>query len=522
MIKSSVVVKHHSDLSAILQRFGVGVFEGRKVFCCSLFGYELCKRLNLNDVILLDEIGSDFCQANDLSKLSDTIARRIDAELAGLRAQAGITSMKIYGWEYLNLRFSLYGYLRTKQVAKSILRAIPTQDEILFPFAQNPIDYAFPNWLQSLIIASSLFKKTSDLRGFKYSNNFSAPDAYDYTLSVPAGKFERLCHLPTTQYESASHRARLEEFGESTVDVQSPYWDTPVHSRRISINSEELVDKLGHTNYQQHYKILFESLIREYVEPVHLSHFVERFKNRSLFQIAAYQRLERSPSLEKLKVLEVSEHDAGLQGPLLAIAEERGIEVLVYPHSGFVHIPIHVTKNAVATRTLKKLSSKASLSGIRYREENWMGWIPQSKRKIYNALILLTDSDDQAHYPLISVFDLRFLVAEIVNLLRQKNIAIKIRHKPDMPHSFCLDMDLEEAGGQLAPWLNWCDLCIGVGPPTTALSKFYYAQARCVQLSPFQFTENDFDHIPPDVDVIESTEIDKHIAELRSIIEMAQ
>ncbi len=435
-------------------------------------------------------------------ELSDQIARSFDFELAILRETAfGITHG--VGWHYTNLNFIINCLLRLKRASNELRKAIPLRGDVIVPWCVSPADYYFDSELFRSTSIDALRAGDNRLIKLKFSKSkLFNRQAYDYVPDFSGLSCQHLVHLPTASYAYLDHVARIKKI-RHVIDIQSPYFDVPIIEKRARL-TRPVRNVLGYEHATAIAK-LTEKILEGIVERSSLPSLVDRILQRENFQVNTLLTLRSTASLKEVKTLDIADHDAGIQGPLVTFASEREIEVFVWPHSTVCAQPFpstsKTTKNFCVTEEnyFSKLgSSDASVKKL---------FFPQMKktlRKNKRILLLHNEFEDVAGVTKIDVSEFRLHYQKLKRKLRHSGVSYRVRHKPKHSYIHGLD-DAEEplATGDLSEWFSWAGVCVSFGEISTALIKLTQADCYCVHLSFGAISPLEYSSCPPGVRLFE-------------------
>jgi hypothetical protein len=382
----------------------------------------------------------------------------------------------------------------------------------------DPQDYYFDSKLLRSIVVNKLNTRFSKITGFTPKNSqVFRSNAFNNSLFIPDGKFDKLTHLPTTFYSANKIRSQLGS--DNLIDIQSPYFDIKYSDIRGTLT--EISENSIHNDFSQKYLELLRSLDQKfniYVDSTQET----RILNRALFQLNSFLNLTNSKSLSNLKELHLSDHDCGLQGPLNSFASLNEIDVNYWPHSTLTNIPL--SSNNVATSSIKSALEKegAYISlGTKKYKVNYIkkdNILKTSARK--NIVFLHNELDDVAGTPLITLSHFRDYYEQLIEYLIKSNFIIKSRQKPSHKYKDLIPDLVESADGDMFSLIEWADICISIGVPTTAMLNFWKRGCLCIHLHHHGLTELDTYTLPEDVKIINISYSDV-INEIESFINNA-
>jgi hypothetical protein len=396
------------------------------------------------------------------------------------------------GWDYLNIYFLAYTLIRWSELAPKFSGYIPNDPNgILFPWIDNPQDFYFDSKLQRQILANSLITQNKNIKAFRVSPKTPfKPNAYFYEINCDTLTNESaLCHFPTSFYDAAYHAKRIKEkYGEKIIDIQSPYFDVPILDKRIRIGPSRIdVSRIISANFERKIKDINKKLFIEIgigaCNNFELQH--QHLFKRFAFQYDSYKKLEKKFS--NLESLEICCHDTGLSGPLISLSEKFNIKTIVWPHSTFINNPLRSHDNLVLTSCSRVpspflslgLSTHQSLSINKEFKSNSYEKIKHPRA----LMILMNELDDVAGIPLVDFFLYKSFLKELINHFLSKQYKIFLRQKPSHSYaSLFSEFKNYESSGQLSDYLDRVGVCVSLGTPTTALSKFLLVGKDCLHV----------------------------------------
>ncbi|KQW99915.1 hypothetical protein ASC94_30730 [Massilia sp. Root418] len=461
---------------------------------------------------------------------ADRMARAFDAQLSELRTRHLGFALPSLGWDYLNIYFIALTLLRWSRFAPQLAAALPQRPSLAYFTVDNSQDFYFDSALQRHYLGAALRQRTSgELRAFPVPPNrpFVAEAAqFEFDLRGDEDSAcEALVHLPTVYYDYEHHRQRLGGFHAGRlVDLSSAYFDIPIAPDRVAL-------KLGAparaaSLAQQHYLdgvraaagALYQCLCPG-LPPAIAAAQVERQVAKSLSQLRAFDQLCTAPKFANIRYVYLSDHDAGLSGPVATWASLRGLATEIHPHSSVAVTPFPVIPGARKHGYVREPDSFADLGNERsvWAHRLLTSASPeqaaQAARRTPQVLLLLNALTDPGGVPTCSFPAIARFMAEAIALCARYGVRCKVRSKASWDFSIVLASQLRAQGtpeaalaelfatGPLEPWAESTTICIALDQPTTALIKFLNAGAFCVQAIDRPYTETEL-HTLPDRDVL--------------------
>ncbi len=456
--------------------------------------------LNVNHISVPSSFRSDY---QKFTAEIDYSAREFDRQAALLRKKhLGIDASHL-GWDYLNVRAIIQTFVETVCYGKFLRESIQNTCHIYLPWCVNSSDYYFDSANLRSLILKELKKISPSITklNFGFGRNY-IESAYDYLPDNLEREVEYLVHLPTANYSRKSHIERLKKLGCLALDLQSPYFDVSVCEERICLDAPLAASNINGA-YSEKYWALFKDLARCFELDV-TNDMCRRLLKRSSFQVNSFYRFMSSSALKDAKKIDITDHDAGLQGPLMAFARERDIAVDVWPHSTVCHMPF-----PSSGRTIKRLTKGIDSAYMRLTavsaecRDNIRTGEPIIFGRVRRALLLHNELESGGGLAVINFSELEVLYKGIKSFFFKNLIEFKVRHKTKHAYSVILGDDSSVlAKGDIDSWYSWPDLCIGFGVPTSALYGFLNAGCFCVHFSIGPITEAEAGILPDGVRLI--------------------
>ena len=475
------------DLGIIKAATGVN-FESTPIFCS---GIEVCERAL--------EQGARNVSFHQLSRetlgrlenIPDSVvstARAFDVLHSDLRTRHLGLEVSSVGWDYLNIAFIVQTIKELQTAIPPFVETLPSGALPVLFRCKNAQDFYFDSSMNRDVIRKAIAKKYSEV----FSIEISPPDIFrekgnSFELKIPTGSFRVLSHLPTVFYSIPFHQSRLSsDTDKGLLDLESPYFDVPMSPNRILLQScERNFVPAPLLEYWRALKSLLSDLYSslDISEEARAGGMFDRHKGWAFSQYESYLSLRSSSALAQVERVEVSCHDAGLSGPLLTWANERGIAVEMWPHSEVINTPTPVLNKGCkhsyfprATAPLELGIGKSQWVGARVRQTN----SPRGKKRM---LILMNQMDSPACVPRCRPFELKKGIEFLLKRLSAEGWQIKLRHKPSHSCRILFEMcNMEHANGPLGDWFEWPEVCLSVATPTTAMIGFWENGARCYHL----------------------------------------
>jgi hypothetical protein len=444
---------------------------------------------------------------------SDKLARVFDTELAQLRESAFRIDHGL-GWSYLNLQTIIYCLLRLKRASDQLRELVPSSGDIVVPWCTAEPDYYFDSEISRSTFVHSLRGGDRPLIKLKFEKSrLHNPQAYDFRPAIGGTLIEHIAHLPTTSYDFRKHIER-QASKKNILDIQSPFFDIQVSTSRAKL--VEPVTNVITSAYMRDIQDLTVRLLADHLNSTVISPLTRRLTQRENFQLNALFSLRVAPPLKGVASMDIADHDAGLQGPLMTFAAERKLKVDVWPHSTVCVMPFPASKSTTKNHCFLAEDSYCRLGLENARLNNFFfATAVKANLKNRNILLLHNQVSDIAGLTKIDIHEFRQCYGKLKHMLRDKNFVYRVRHKPK--HN-CLRAfgDTEEflAAGDLSDWFDWTNICVSFGEVSTALIKLTQAGCRCAHLSLGALSAIESAYFPPEVKLFKSISYSESFAEL--------
>lgn len=455
---------------------------------------------------------------------ADRMARAFDAQLSELRTRHLGFPLASLGWDYLNLYFIALTVLRWSRFAPQLAAAMPQRASLAHFTLDNSQDFYFDSALQRHFLAGALRQRTAgELRAFLVppGRPFVA-DAARFELALGDDEdshYEALVHLPTVYYDYEFHRQRLAGFHAGRLlDLSSTYFDIPIGPDRVALKlgGPARATSLAQQQYLDAVRsatgALYQCLCPDLPAPIAQAQ-IERQLNKSLSQLRAYDQLCTAPKFANIRYLYLSDHDAGLSGPLATWANLRALPTEIHPHSSVAVTPFPVLAQGRKHGYVRTPDSFAELGNERSVWAQRLVTGTAATGRAPYVLLLLNALTDPGGVPTCSFAAITGFMADAIALCAQHGVPCKVRVKASWDITIVLTSALRALGtpdatlanlyatGPLEPWAERTSLCIALDQPTTALIKFLNGGADCVQAIDRPYTETEL-HTLPEHDVL--------------------
>ncbi len=493
------------DVYVILRKINVELINEYKIFTVNVEAYDKLLLSGVKNVYLIPINYEVSTNVHEAHINADREARYWEFESASCKANISGDKNIYYGWDYLNLYYIRYTWYRYIKLSKLLYEFLPSAEELVILWRKNAQDYYFDSVILRSIIIDKLKNKYTNIIGVNYfDENPYKEDAYKRKLIIPEGKYTKLVHLPTAFYDYKKHVD--ENKGQNVLDIESPYFDLKISNNRanLSLDIKEEFEKYIELN-NKYQDIFFNYLHTTEVSNKIIELQVNRLIKRSIFQLENYQILLSSNQLKKIKSIELSDHEAGLQGPIVSFANAYKIPVNYWPHSSLTVIPTPLVANSITTKNFyfRKTSSFVNLNTGLNNQENQIKIKEKNlNERNYlksNVLILHNEIDDVSGISLIdfNIFNKRY--SELIELLISRNYDVRTRQKPSHSYVNLGLSPVQSLDGPLSEIIDWPNLCISIGATTTALVHFWSKGAQCIHLSFHTLIDQDLENLPDNV-----------------------
>jgi hypothetical protein len=494
------------DLHILNENIEFSELQNTPIYSFNAEAAQFAFQNGLSQVKLIENIQSLGENPMDSHFLADRAARAFDFESGKLKKIYFNLDYNYNGWEYLNFYYFAYTKIRCEIIYEGLVKLLPNANEIIIAYTENDQDYYFDSKLVREALTRALCKKYENITGFKSSRfDYFKKEAFDNCFLIPEGSFKKIVNLPATFYDLANHQNRLK--GINYLDFQSPYFDIKYgNSRALLSNAIDFKDE-KYSLYKYNYLKLIESAIG-FAEIETIRRQSIRFYKRSIFQLENLIKISSIPNIEEFDSIDVTDIDVGLQGPIFSIAEKYSIELTYWPHSKVTSSVLPVSHQLVVKKYSPMNNSYCleQFGKIGYGDFKNIEIIVRDNSIIKNnnkILIIHNEIDDIAGIPLVRID--RFLIdyKRLIVLLKKLGLDVRSRQKPSHSYKSLIPNLVEELEGPINSILDWPDICISIGVPTTALINFWEKNTKCIHLTYYKLTEIDKGTLPDDVEVID-------------------
>lgn len=471
-----ILVNHRLDIP-LAARLREQVDAARTVVGCPHLA-DRCQSEGLS-VELLKLPGSDVIATAYHAARTDAQAlqRRVDRDLAAFDADAPGCD-----WQQLDL-FYLFYTLRGWSTLWS--RALAQLGDAVWhvPMPDQPFRYGCHSFLPALTLLERLGAAGRPLRAYAYPLPAQVPGAVpDLRGQADAGAPDLISHLPTCFYDHQHFEQAVLASGRRCLNLRSATYDVdlPALSSAPMVSLAELAETLAASQQDRIATVchaltatldqaLAPLLASERYRQPQVAALVDGLRRQMVFSAALTRDLGARPP----RTLLLSNHDAGLHGPLLSFARRHRVQVLMLPHSKIFNAPVvsqgldlQCLPHPVQGLPVHDAAGRAvPAPALAFPEQ--LGWRCDAPKPLRTLGVLLTG----VSYSGLCGTDLdRFVrgLREIVDACARQGVACRIRCKPSEPmvgmlvHELGLPQDrlLNDMGGSLDDFASACDLCI--------------------------------------------------------------
>lgn len=350
------------------------------------------------------------------------------------------------------------------------------------PVPDLPFRYGCHSYVPGLLLLERLAAAGQRLRAYRYNlPAWDRPLLPD--LQAAAGNPDLLSHLPTCFYDHAHFEQAVVDSGRNCLNLPSQHYNvdmprlpgtpqqpldvaeqalSPAQLDRVATVASAIGEELG--------RALTPLLASPTYRQPQVDSIVAGYRRQMVFSAALAQRFDTQAP----RTLLMSNHDAGLHGPLLTLARRHRIRVLMVPHSKIYNAPVpaapgldlHCLTHAVQGVPVHDVNGQAvSASTLAFPER--LQWSVGPAKPLRVLGVLLTG----VSYSALCGTDLdRFVrgLRRIIDWCQDQGVVCRIRCKPSEPMigmlSDALGMPqaqlLADMGGSLDDFARACGLCI--------------------------------------------------------------
>lgn len=412
----------------------------------------------------------------DARRRSLALQARIDGHLARFDPLAPDC-----GWGQLELFYAFYTLGGFARLWDGLLRQVQAQVWHV-PMPDLPFRYGGHSYLPGLLLLERLVAGGQRLRAYRYElppwDPLLLPD-----LDATAGDPDLLVHLPTCFYDHAHFEQAVLASGRSALHLPSQYYavdlpSLPAAAHHDLAHAEQKLSDAQRARIDGVCAAIAAEVVQDLVPLLATAAYhqpqadslVAGLRRQMVFAELLARRFDRRPP----RALLLSNHDAGLHGPLLTLARRHRSRVCMVPHSKIYNAPVpsaagldlqclaHPVQGVPVHDTQGMAVPAATLA---YPEQLQWSFKPAQPLRVLG--VLLTG----VSYSALCGTDLdRFCrgLRRIVDWCAAHGVQCRIRCKPSEPLVGLLtaavglpqDQLLADMGGSLDDFAQACGLCL--------------------------------------------------------------
>lgn len=471
-----ILVNHRLDIPTAV-RLREQVTGARTVVTCPHLA-DRCESEGLATE-LLKLPGSDVIASAYHAARADAQAlqRRVDSDLAVFDADAP-------GCDWLQLDL-FYLFYTLKGWATLWSRVIEQAGDAVWhvPMPDQPFRYGCHSFLPALTLLERLGAAGRPLRAYAYAlPAWSHGAVPDLRGQADGPGPDLISHLPTCFYDHRHFEQAMLASGRHCLNLPSATYnvDLPalpnvplvaLTSLAASLTASQLdrIDTVCHALTITLDQALAPLLASERYRQPQVAALVDGLRRQMVFSAALTRDLGARPP----RTLLLSNHDAGLHGPLLTFARRHRVQVLMVPHSKIFNAPVaaqgldlQCLPHPVQGLPVHDAAGRAvPAPALAFPEQ--LRWRCEAPKPLQTLGVLLTG----VSYSGLCGTDLdRFVrgLREIIDACQRQGVGCRIRCKPSEPMVGMLVRELglpqqqllADMGGSLDDFATACDLCI--------------------------------------------------------------
>lgn len=481
-MQHSILVNHRSDFMLAQQLLGQLPEAEVLLFDPQLL--EHARNLGLPQARLQRWPGNDLNWRvyRAVREEAAALQRRVDHALASQVPEAPGCQWHHYGLFYL--LFTLRGYTAIGEQLAAHKPA--TRLHVLGP--QQAFRYGQHSFVPALALMQAFGRAA--LSGQFYSYELPAPpeDQLPDLRQAAATRPDLLVHLPTCFYDHAYFEGEVLASGQAALNLPSPFYDvalpslpgTPMESllalgQRIPAQTLDRIEAVLATLRQ----LLHEALAPLMASPAYLSMQLQALLEAYRRQLLFFEALEQAFQARPAQQLLISNHDAGLHGPLLSHAQRHRMRVLLVPHAKFFNAPAPELPNALCLSHALQGTAVAGLSGkpvasatLAFPERLSLPETLPRPLKVLGVLLAGVSYNSMCAADMDAYLD---GLRRLQQWCDARGIECRLRCKPtdgfasQIAGHLGIDVQqiLRQFQGSLADFGAACDLCLGYDVPTS-------------------------------------------------------
>jgi hypothetical protein len=217
--------------------------------------------------------------------------------------------------------------------------------------------------------------------------------------------------------------------------------------------------------------------------------------------------------------MDVTDHDTGMQGPLMTFARERGLKVTVWPHSSVSVVPFPSSKTTQKKSCVVSERNEYVRLGSDEANAEIISFPGPSRRdrESINILLMFNHLEDSAGITMIDVVEFKRAYKQFKLSLLGSGLTYRVRHKPKHGYIDVFEDSADPlATGNLDKWFEWAGLCVSFGHISTALVGFASAGCYCAHIGFGELSRQERAICPPTVKLFQHESYSDNFAELET------
>jgi len=420
-------------------------------------------------------------------------ASELEDQFERARVEAGC-EISVLGWRTL----SYYYFFMLSQWYSALREWLGTRlaGRRLHIFTgDHPAEFYFDSFLPPALLISYLSVRGVECVSHNYTNSqaviYPVFDLRDLATEDMTGAV--LIHLPTCMYDNRYFFDELRAVGRRLINFRSQHWDVAMDAdwQRGLTDPESLLETFDVPT--QAAVSAFTATMRSTAARVMLPFFdisnfraqqSEHFAMKYRSQLISYFGLQRSFDRTPLSRLVISNHDTGLHGPLIAFAAQRGLPVMMLPHSKvgmdieFRYANLSICTHPIQGQPIRDPDERVlDHHSIRYPEVFRGSSTPGGSLRVVSLLL-----NDMSLSGMLFAPTEAYLagIGQMVEWAKRNDVALKVRVRPGGSIIRLLGklfgMDPVALRGQvddsMEDYIKGCDICLMYQMPTSAYLHF--------------------------------------------------
>ena len=453
-----------------------GVYLNKEIHTTCINTYNLLKASEI-DVIYHEFTSNNLANIASMASLAQNLASEAEYLHSKIKQKYFHLDKCQHSWDFLNLYFILLTAQIYKSQSSNISKIINSRNKFSVIWPNFNQDYHFDSIFLKKI-AFDDFSKLEKINKIFVARNQEEENAYKKSLAILSLQklegIDTIVSIPTISENDKKEAIKYlnsHSNRNAILDIKSPFWDTDTGFNRLDIADQEEIN-IRNLNYEDDYKSLLRNVFKA-VGCTLPKEQEQRFIERSLFQIDFYSKIS---TLSKLKKIIVTNHDGGLLGPLISLAEKTNAELNYFPHSATHNLPLKITNNC--NLHFSYFNKNINYSSLTFSKPNFFCYTQKNqckKNATKNALIILNDLSEYG-FTKSSLSKHIENINEIGGILTTKGYTVTIRDKPSSPYKNLLekiiqyqfsdtDIDLEQLSKNT-------QICVAYEAATSAMNFF--------------------------------------------------